>query len=709
VDSPQKSCTNCNRPVPIGVESDLCEICSATSQTADTHTSPPPEFDSQTGSGSIHLSDLPLPPGGSRSTTGFPLPTGDPPSDPVLIQPNPPGYELLGEISRGGMGVVYLARSLARKDLFVAAKFLLDPTNLSTFRRFQEEVKASPLQSDHVVKVAGGDTAANPPYFLMEVCGGGTLARRVKDGGPLDPKLAARWMKAIAAAVAEVHDRHVIHRDIKPGNILLARRDGRDAEFVRLKGTPQRDEPPFDPDDYVPKLSDFGLAKNLDTSHGLTVGSVAMGTPPYMPPEQINNPQSGEADERVGIRSDVYSLGATLYHLVCGRPPFEGTTAGVISAVLNDDPVRPRLAQKACPPELEAIIVKAMAKKPQNRYQTAKELADELDRFEKKPETVQAPRLTPLRRAWRAVCRRRKAMAALALVAGMFAAGAVWAAKPPVTANGQTEPKPDYEQAIKNNLAEKKRTVLVQETGVPKYFRTVIGPCIVEKSSGLEETCAIYPLNQYALLELCPEHECDHYTINAEIRYLKPHRAANEDVPVADYAGIYFGYAGRQSGGSVGHQTFAVTFKDHHISIPRTGKRVWEHANFQRLVFKQEADRIEGPASEMNGASGEYEVSRTLPGQWRAIRIEVSRKFIKAWWFPEGKNSPEIEAKPFLTWTAAEINARFEQTRKTAEQMMPGVGVAMPDWSPRMPFGILAAGTSVGCRNVVITPVLPSN
>ncbi|HUR54108.1 MAG TPA: serine/threonine-protein kinase, partial [Gemmataceae bacterium] len=388
MDSPRQSCTNCLCPLPVGVESGLCEVCSGTPVSASTVSSPAHQFAEDASSRSMHLSDLPIPTGGFSTTGHFPdarddAPTADRPSDPVLTQPHPPGYELLGEISRGGMGVVYLARSRSRKDLYVAAKYLIDPTNLSGFQRFVVEFKSSPLKSDHVESVVGGDTDADPPYFFMEVAGGGTLARLVKKGGPLAPALAARWMKAIAAAVAEVHGRGVIHRDIKPGNILLKRKDGRDAEFVRVKGVPKGDEPPFDPDDYVPKLSDFGLAKRLDATRGLTVGSAVMGTLQYMPPEQLRNPQRGDADDRVGKRSDIYSLGATLYHLVCGRPPFDHESQlALMEAVARKDPPLPSAVRKDCPPKLEAIIVKAMEKNPRKRYQSAKELAEDLDRFE---------------------------------------------------------------------------------------------------------------------------------------------------------------------------------------------------------------------------------------------------------------------------------------------------------------------------------------
>jgi eukaryotic-like serine/threonine-protein kinase len=191
------------------------------------------------------------------------------------------------------------------------------------------------------------------PYLAMEYCAGGTLAKRL-DGKPILPKLAAKLIRQICAGVAAAHERRIIHRDLKPKNILLERES-----------------------DWSPKVSDFGLAKLLDSDATATATGNLLGTPTYMSPEQA----FGDT-KRVGPAADVYSLGAILYECLTGRPPFLGVTiADTLEQVRQREPVPVRQLEPHVPLDLETILQKCMRKEPQQRYSTVAELQDDLSRF----------------------------------------------------------------------------------------------------------------------------------------------------------------------------------------------------------------------------------------------------------------------------------------------------------------------------------------
>src|SRR5262249_8006869 len=264
----------------------------------------------------------------------------------------PPGYNIIERVGGGGMGDVCLARELAA-DRLVAMKFLRAGSGSAATARFLVEVRAlAGLDHPHIVRVLATDFTRPDPFFTMEYVPGGTLRDRIDRTGSADPAARAGLVEIVARAVQAAHTAEVLHRDLKPSNILLSVGD-------------------------TPKVSDFGLAKRLDRDDGLTVGPGEMGTPAYMPPEQVSR-RNGS----VGPPSDVYGLGATLYHLLAGRAPFEGESRDeILARVLADPPPRLRAIRPDVPAGLEGIVVKALEKDPQDRYPTAAALADDLDRF----------------------------------------------------------------------------------------------------------------------------------------------------------------------------------------------------------------------------------------------------------------------------------------------------------------------------------------
>jgi tRNA A-37 threonylcarbamoyl transferase component Bud32 len=312
-----------------------------------------------------------------------------------------PGYEILGVLGRGGMGVVYKARHLKLNRL-VALKMILagGHAGAGELARFRTEAEAiARLQHPHIIQVFEVGEHEGKPYFSLEFCAGGSLAQNL-DGTPWPPKGAARIVETLARAMQAAHAKGIIHRDLKPANILLL-------------------------EDGTPKITDFGLAKKLDDV-GQTQSGAIMGTPSYMAPEQ-----AGGAGKHLGAAADIYALGAILYQLLTGRPPFKAATPlDTILQVVNDDPAPPRQLQSKTPRDLETICLKCLHKESQKRYASAQDLAEDLRRFQA-GEPIQARPVGQLERAWR-WCYRNPAVAGLmgavaatlvlgATIAGYFA------------------------------------------------------------------------------------------------------------------------------------------------------------------------------------------------------------------------------------------------------------------------------------------------
>jgi serine/threonine protein kinase len=281
-----------------------------------------------------------------------------------------PGFEILAELGRGGMGVVYKARQVSLRRL-VALKVIRD-SNLASPQeraRFRIEAEATArMRHPNVVQVYEAGEHQGRPYFAMELVEGGRLDEHLA-GQPQLFSPTAALVRTLALAVQHAHVQNVIHRDLKPSNVLFALDPGADASRSALG---------LDSLTPLAKIADFGLAKRLDRdSTALTQDGAVMGSVSYMAPEQA----AGWINA-VGPAVDVYGLGAILYELLTGRPPFRGDSwHRTLDQVLHDEPVPPTRLRPDTPPALETVCLKCLDKEPGRRYASAAELADDLGRF----------------------------------------------------------------------------------------------------------------------------------------------------------------------------------------------------------------------------------------------------------------------------------------------------------------------------------------
>jgi predicted Ser/Thr protein kinase len=301
-------------------------------------------------------------------------------------RPTIAGYEVLDELGRGGMGIVYKARQIGL-DRIVALKTILPrgAKRDEQARRFLQEAKAMALlQHPGVVQIHEIGDWEGQPYLVMEYVGGGNLSEKLA-AKPMPARAGAELVARLASAVSAAHEQGVIHRDLKPSNIFLAA-------------------------DGTPKIGDFGLAKWFATADDSTQTGQPLGTPSYMAPEQVSS-QHGP----LGPTVDVYALGAILYELLTGHPPFlADNPLDTLQLVLSQEPVAPRRWQPKTPRDLETICLKCLEKEPRRRYATARALADDIGHF-LAGEPIDARPVGPLERCWRWAHKHRSAAAMIVL------------------------------------------------------------------------------------------------------------------------------------------------------------------------------------------------------------------------------------------------------------------------------------------------------
>jgi serine/threonine protein kinase len=341
------------------------------------------------------------------------------PSPSMTSLPQVPGYEVFGELGRGGMGIVYKARQVALNRL-VALKMILRGrlADASAVQRFHREAEAvARLTHPNIVQIYEVGNCEELPYFTLELVDGISLARHLRRG-PLPADSAAVLVAVLAGAVAHAHQLGVIHRDLMPSNILLQRIYPQMTQMTQMKEE-EDGQPPRRPqnqavvdssfllsssvlsvssvDHFFPKIADFGLAKRIDEANQeATPSGDLVGTPSYMAPEQ-----AAGRGQTVGPAADIYALGAILYECLTRRPPFHAATPmETVLQVVVGEVVAPRRLQPSVPRDLETICLKCLQKEPGRRYASALALAEDLRRF-RAGEAITARRSGALGRAWR--------------------------------------------------------------------------------------------------------------------------------------------------------------------------------------------------------------------------------------------------------------------------------------------------------------------
>jgi WD40 repeat protein len=372
---------------------------------------PPPDPDATLPPAAV-AATLPLPPAAPLGTVRY---FGD--------------YELLEEIARGGMGVVFRARQVSLNRT-VALKMILagQLSSAADVARFRAEAEAAAnLDHPHIVPIYEVGEHAGQQYFSMKLVDGGSLADRLAAPPRPPARDLVRLLVPVCRAVHFAHQRGILHRDLKPGNVLL------DAA-----GTP-----------YV---TDFGLAKRVEGDSRLTQSGAIVGTPAYMPPEQA------AAVKTLTTAADVYALGAILYEMLAGRPPFRGDTPlDTLLQVIDREPPRPRAVNPAADRDLETVALKCLAKEPAKRYASADALADDLDRW-LRGEPILARPATAAERAWK-WAKRRPAAAGLVSV---VLVGVISAASAAVWFTSQLKHERDVAQAEKVE-ADRQRALATQQ------------------------------------------------------------------------------------------------------------------------------------------------------------------------------------------------------------------------------------------------------
>jgi serine/threonine-protein kinase len=414
------------------------------------------------------------------------------------------------------MGVVHKALELPLGRI-VAVKMMQagEAADPEKRERFDREAKAmARLLHPNIVQVYTVGVQDGQPYFSMEYVEGGNLAQKIA-GKPLPPCQAAEWLKNLARAMHYAHQQKIVHRDLKPSNVVLTA-------------------------DHVPKITDFGLAKCLEGTAPATVEGTIMGTPSYMAPEQA----AGRV-KQTGPHSDVYSLGAILYEMLTGRPPFQAETPlKTIQLVQTQVPVRPWTLNSSADAELEAVCLKCLEKEPRQRYGSAEALADDLERWLQGKPTLAKPQCW-LRRSWRFVCSHAFASTAVALF-GLAAAI--------ISIVSYLQSPNRVLERIQSELDKGQVVNLIGEKGPPRWYQWSTPDDRAKVSIAEDGTFSVHAW-ECSLLELLPDPKCERYRFHVEVRH--------EQAQLEGRVGIYFGHRKISAAqGATKHSFWGLGFND---------------------------------------------------------------------------------------------------------------------------------------------------
>lgn len=649
--SSSRFCQNCNLELPEASLEGKCTSCGSAYSFADDLKTPQATETRRTGEDDFAV-------GSDPELTGVHVPSTIR-DDRTVVVPKTQFPDILSHtdfefVGRGGMGTVY--RAMQRPtDRIVAVKVVSHFAAGSRMRdRFMNEVRAhAKINHPGIVPIYEVGECSHGPYFTMEYHPNGTLSDRLKNR-VIDDHEAAQIVAEAADAVHAAHLQGVIHRDIKPSNILFSA-EGR------------------------VKVTDFGLAKHA-TSEDITQTGFVIGTLTYMSPEQA----SGDAS-KVSKLSDVYCLGSTLFQLVTRETVRrKASIQDSIPRIVNDPTPSPMKYRPDLCLVLDAIILKSTAHRPEDRYETAEALADDLRKWEA-GEPTEAKPLTRSQKIRRRLHRNRVAIAVLIMLPFLAAAATV--------VKRESEPKRQIERA----LARGEKVTLVGETGLPKWHAWDMGNAELSTTiSG--DNAASYQTQVPSMLRLIDDPMADSYRISFDVRHYSKWDNAGSSV------GIYFGYTRSVTAGNVPFSHFVVVQFDD----------FWGDAELQKpdlaashgVIIKDNYIYKEDDTFTLKGCPLTYADLTSLfftprnglqiGNCWRTIVLDVTPNGVLVTWIPD-KNAPVQTAHLSKTHLDEFVYVpRFARTTNTGEKMIPEY------WTPRRPMGIYSTYAAVAYRNVVI-------
>jgi predicted Ser/Thr protein kinase len=550
-------------------------------------------------------------------------------------------------LDRGGMGVVYRAvqettdRTVAIKTLTLAA----DGDERANKRFLTESKALAKVTHPAIVQIYEVGEDVGSRYFSMEYVSGGSLAKRMKNGPPLTIDQSVEICAIVASALFSAHKNKVIHRDIKPSNILLT-------------------------DAGKPKLTDFGLAAFYEQAARMTKTGTVLGTPAYMAPEQADG-RRGE----VGPAADIYALGATLYELITGKPPFAGENPVAVAVkVVKEPPKPPRALNPAVSPELNDVVMRCLEKDPRDRYPNAAELANDLFRVIRH-EPIGKPHFATLARKF--VRKNRIWLVGLGLV--LVAAAAAIIVKP-------EDPKAKLLRLVK---AGERFDLPLDAKGLPAYvaWRGLPVP-LGSPAKGVWG----FKTDDEAYLELLPDSWHDRYTVSLDFRQMS---AANEH---SSRVGVFLM---RDSPPPDPERLQRLTQIRLHDWPRRREPVPGMRQLFVETGYSARGDGNRPEIGVANGVSGANFPPGDQSPVWRRMTVSVAPDGMRV--TLANASDPEtllVDQFSKLEWLAKNPPELLEQP---AVKLHGGLA-AVPAWQPRCRVGVFAAAASVEFRNVAVTP-----